>query len=453
MRLSKVTRHEFAWQWRQKYRGSYNASQTRHYGSQGRAGSFGRNVLVLSAITLGAATVVSKTFGISYLPKLHADSGEDATQWSPLPTTVRSNSIPERGALISPKSTKFVQDADHSIPGQQSPPSQTKGHDGPDVTELPSTWQSMATNLTAMKDGFVNFDLSKLGDKITDVIIPSWARMLPGFIQKLQDELDMSPQSLAYEIWQEAHDPEINPEIMWEATVRVSNELCQEEQDFLRKRKILTTKALAKYLDVPEDDIHPDDVPVIAMCGSGGGLRALVAGASSYLSAQEAGLFDCVTYTAGVSGSCWLQTLYYSSLGCQDHECLIHHLKHRLGVHIAFPPAALALLDSAPTNKYLLSGIIEKHKGLPNAEFGLVDIYGLLLAARLMIPKGELGVDDRDLKVSNQRQYIDQGQHPLPIYTAVRHEIPLEAVSGKSKHISPIVRARQTVLTRCTRYV
>ena len=61
---------------------------------------------------------------------------------------------------------------------------------------------------------------------------------------------------------------------------------------------------------------------------------------------------------------------------------------------------------------------------MPDADFGLVDIYGLLLAARLMIPKGELNVSDTDLKVSNQRYAIEDGNAPLPIYTAVRHEIP-----------------------------
>lgn len=53
--------------------------------------------------------------------------------------------------------------------------------------------------------------------------------------------------------------------------------------------------ALAKYLDVPEKDVHPEDVPTIAMVGSGGGLRALVAGTGSMLAAYEDGLFDCVT--------------------------------------------------------------------------------------------------------------------------------------------------------------
>lgn len=43
-----------------------------------------------------------------------------------------------------------------------------------------------------------------------------------------------------------------------------------------------------------------------------------------------------------------------------------------------------------------------------------------------MIPRDELSVDDRDLKLSNQRLYISSGANPLPIYAAVRHEIPLE---------------------------
>lgn len=65
-------------------------------------------------------------------------------------------------------------------------------------------------------------------------------------------------------------------------------------------------------------------------CGSGGGLRALVAGAASYLSAQE--VVDCATFTAGVSGSCWLQTLYNSSIGGCRFDKIIDHLKRRIGV-------------------------------------------------------------------------------------------------------------------------
>ena len=294
-----------------------------------------------------------------------------------------------------------------------------------------SAWANFSRDFNSVRQGIARVEWAGVGDKITDVLLPSWARMIPDAIQKLQFEVSMKPGTLADEVWQEAHDAGINPEISWDATVRVGNDLCQEERAFRRKRQAYVIKALAKYLDIEEKDVHPEDVPVIAMCGSGGGLRALVAGTSSYLSAQEAGLFDCVTYTAGVSGSCWLQALYNSSIAGQDHERLIHHLKSRIGTHIAFPPDALKLVTSAPTNKFLLSGYIEKLKGDPKADFGLVDVYGLLLAARLLVPHGDLAVCDRDLKLSNQRALVDDGKHPLPIYTAVRHEIPLDEAAEK----------------------
>jgi phospholipase A2 len=332
-----------------------------------------------------------------------------------------------------------------STSGEQKPPPQTRRvtneGDETKVEEQQSAWQtitkkiyevpqsvgSLPQSVTSLPESVSSLpqSVSSLGDSIVDYVVPSWAKMLPGFVRKLQSELSMDPGSLAEEIWYEANDPETNPEIIWDASVRVSEDLCAEEKRFRDKRHIFTKRGLARYLDIPEDKIHPEDVPIIAMCGSGGGLRALVAGSSSYLSAHEQGLFDCVTYTAGVSGSCWLQTMYYSNIAQRSHARLIRHLKNRLGVHIAFPLDALELVASAPTNKYLLGGLVEKAKGTPDADFGIVDVYGILLAARLLVPKGELSVDAYDFKVSNQRRYTDDGSQPMPIYTAVRHEIPL----------------------------
>lgn len=278
--------------------------------------------------------------------------------------------------------------------------------------------------------------------KVLDYILPEWSHLVPGFFNKLQRELSMAPGSLAGEIWEEAHDPSINPEIQHAATVRVSNDLCDEEKQYLARRKRISRMALAKYLGLDEDEVHEDDVPTIAMCGSGGGLRALVAGTGSMLATEEDGLFDCVTYTSGVSGSCWLQALYHSSFAQGSLSSVLEHLKARLDVHIADPPVALSSVVSAPTNKYLLSGLVEKLKGDPKASYGLVDIYGILLAARLLVPKGELAVDSRDFKLSNQRQNIKYGQHPLPIYTAVRHEIPdaLEVTGSSTANAEDAVK-------------
>jgi phospholipase A2 len=306
-----------------------------------------------------------------------------------------------------------------------------------DGKDYGSIWNNIIHKLDGVKQTVGSGDWVDVGS-LTN-IIPDWTQFLPATVQKLQRELSLAPGSLADDIWKEAQDPDINPEILRDAEVRVSGNLCDEEKEFRRQRQKKVAKALSSYLNIPEEDIHPDDVPVIAMCGSGGGLRALVAGTGSYLAAQEAGLWDCVTYTAGVSGSCWLQTLYHSSIAQRNFDKLVDHLKSRLGVHIAFPPAALELLTTAPTNKFLLSGFVEKLKGDPGADFGLVDIYGMLLAARLLVPRGELGVSDADFKLSNQRANLVNGSHPLPIYTAVRHEIPiLDEANDKAKsHPTP----------------
>ena len=297
------------------------------------------------------------------------------------------------------------------------------GSGEPAVAGDGSAWFNFASGFESLS-AVTDIEWTKVPDKVVGYIVPEWSRSIPGHMRKLQREMSMAPGSLADEIWQEAHDPSLNPEIRYAAKVRVSNDLCDEELEFLSRRRRVTRAALARYLGIDEKDIHPDDVPVIAMCGSGGGLRALVATAGSASAASDAGLFDCFTYLAGVSGSCWLQTLYFSSITGQSADKLIEHLKARLDVHIAYPPVAFSSLTSAPTNKYLLSGLVEKLKGDPKSSFGLVDVYGLLLAARLLVPRGELGVNEADFKLSHQQRYLKYGQNPLPIYTAVRHEIP-----------------------------
>ena len=132
-----------------------------------------------------------------------------------------------------------------------------------------------------------------IGDKITDRFIPKWAQDLPDYVAKLQREMNMARGSLAEEVWQEAQDEDIHPELALNARVRVGRHLCRDEMAFVRRRKMYTSRALANYLEIPEADVDPRDVPTIAVCGSGGGLRALVAGAASYLSVGKNPLGAC----------------------------------------------------------------------------------------------------------------------------------------------------------------
>ncbi|KAL8696742.1 MAG: hypothetical protein Q9201_007502, partial [Fulgogasparrea decipioides] len=352
---------------------------------------------------------------------------------------------------IEPRPTPFHKTRSENTSSHDASPEPTTASKDDDVPLFEAdpdsgAWASLSERVSNARIALSAINWSRVGDDIRDSLLPHWAKDLPAYFLKLQRELEMAPGSLADEIWQEAQDPWLNPEIARLAKVRISGDLCDEEKVFLQRRKRHTTRALAKYLGIPENEVDPEDVPTIAMCGSGGGLRAMVAGTSSYASVQEAGLYDCVTYTAGVSGSCWLQALYYSTVGKQNYGTLLEHLKRRIGVHIAYPPAALGLLTAAPTNKFLLSGIVEKVKGDPTAEFGLVDVYGILLAARLLVPRGELGVDSRNLKLSNQQVYLQEGAHPLPIYSAVRHEIPVEetesSIKGDERSVSQATKEK-----------
>ena len=367
----------------------------------------------ITFVVLGSAAGI-----LLHNPPIRSDSS-NKTQW---PTT---------RPLIASRSHEHKKQ-EH---GDEGPiPADSKDEEVPLFGDEDSAaWATFSSRFATMRDSITSFHWSGLADKIADQILPAWAQILPDYVAKLQREIEMAPGSLAEEIWQDAQDPDLHPNIKWDATVRISRDLCPDEIAFISQRKEYTRRALASYLEIPEAEVYPQDVPTIAMCGSGGGLRALVAGAASFLSSQEAGLFDCATYTAGVSGSCWLQTLYFSSLNGRRHGNIIEHLKRRIGVHIAYPPSFLELLTRAPTNKFLLSGPIEKLKGDPDAEFGLVDVYGVLLSSRLLVPRDELSVNNNDLKLSNQRSFLAEGAHPLPIYCAVRHEIPIEEEKTKGE--------------------
>ena len=111
---------------------------------------------------------------------------------------------------------------------------------------------------------------------------------------------------------------------------------------------------------------------------------------------------------------------------------MITHFKARLGTSFTDPSAALPLFKERPTNKYLLRGLVERFKQ-GYTELGIVDIFGTLVSSRILVPANELDVRDDWLKLSNQRKYVDDGSEPLPIYTAVRHEIPVKAVSKDEK--------------------
>lgn len=120
------------------------------------------------------------------------------------------------------------------------------------------------------------------------------------------------------EVKRDLSDPVLYPELEKDAFLRRNNELSEQEVAFMRARRdhIVATGALKRFLQLDErEEVHPDDIPVIGLGGSGGGYRACL-GFLAYIEEmqQEAGeggegektsLWDLVMFVAGVSGSCW----------------------------------------------------------------------------------------------------------------------------------------------------
>ncbi len=49
-----------------------------------------------------------------------------------------------------------------------------------------------------------------------------------------------------------------------------------EEKGYLSERKCHVRDAFERYLGLDASQVHPDDIPIIAFGGSGGGYRAMI---------------------------------------------------------------------------------------------------------------------------------------------------------------------------------
>ncbi|KGL83827.1 Cytosolic phospholipase A2 beta, partial [Tinamus guttatus] len=183
--------------------------------------------------------------------------------------------------------------------------------------------------------------------------------------------------------------------------VRLAFDLCSEETNFLQKRKKFVSSALKKALNL-QQDLQDHEVPVVAVMTTGGGTRALTSLLGNLLGLQKSGLLDAISYITGSSGSTWtLSHLYQSSdwshkdLSGPISEVRRHMTKCKLSCF------------SLESFKYYDKELkLRKQEGYQTSS---VDFWGLLLEKALNDGKNEH-------KLSDERQALDQGQNPLPIY-------------------------------------
>ena len=158
-----------------------------------------------------------------------------------------------------------------------------------------------------------------------------------------------------------------------------------------------------------------------------------------------------------IPGSCWALSVLYSGIAGESPHDLARHLKERISTSY-LDITTLEALTNPPTNKvahlnliahsiadlqcsphHLVStgrqscepsqqqitnlpqsGILRKASG-PTGIGSLVDVYGTLLASRLLVPTDASKLDPRCLSLHLLRRNVDNGQFPLPIFTAIQH--------------------------------
>lgn len=266
-------------------------------------------------------------------------------------------------------------------------------------------------------------------------------------IQALLVAIGRGPGSLYAEIVEESKNA---PEMNWDARVRLGEDLCVAEKAYLRERKRRMKTSFANFLGVDEKEIHPEDIPIVAIAASGGGYRAMTNTAGSLVGAKEMGLLDCITYMAGISGSCWALGVLYSGIpavkgSVPDPRRAAEHIKDRVSKTF-FDTVTLDLLTTPPTNKYLLSGLLLKVTA-PLGSVSLTDIYGTLISSRLFVPSDLDALDPDNLSLHKFRRFVDSGAMPLPIFTAIQHEIPPDTQKSLTE-----VEEQRDYLVDSTRY-
>lgn len=129
---------------------------------------------------------------------------------------------------------------------------------------------------------------------------------LKGFVKDLKATSQSAARlvSLESRLTKELDDPARFPEIARQAVVRKGLDLCPEETVYVAARRARVRYKFARYMGLDAAQVHPDDIPTVAFGGSGGGYRAMLAFLGYSLAMKEAGMWDLLTYVAGVSGSC-----------------------------------------------------------------------------------------------------------------------------------------------------
>uniref|UniRef100_A0A8D2D632 Phospholipase A2 group IVC n=1 Tax=Sciurus vulgaris TaxID=55149 RepID=A0A8D2D632_SCIVU len=169
--------------------------------------------------------------------------------------------------------------------------------------------------------------------------------------------------------------------------------LQEEERAAVQKRSDQVLRALQGL------HVQAKQAPVIAVLGSGGGLRAHIAYLGVLSELRRQGLLDAVTYLAGVSGSTWAMSSFYAKDG--NTEDIEAELKRRF--------------DQREWDwRRSLEETVRSARTLEN--YSLTDFWAYLVVSK---QTREL----QDSHLSSMKTCVDEGMMPYPIFAAIDNDL------------------------------
>ncbi|KAM8921251.1 cytosolic phospholipase A2 zeta [Pelodytes ibericus] len=186
--------------------------------------------------------------------------------------------------------------------------------------------------------------------------------------------------------------------------VRLGFELSDGERDYLHKRKAVASQCLRETLELHRDP-GGEEVPVIAVLGSGGGTRAMTSFYGSLLGLQDLKILDAVAYLSGVSGSTWCMATLY-----EDPDWSQKDLREPISRARTSVTASKSGAFSAERLRHCTQELMMMEKDGHKVNF--TDLWGLVI-------EYFLHQQENPAKLSDQRLCVMSGQNPYPIYAGV----------------------------------
>ncbi|XP_051780249.1 cytosolic phospholipase A2 gamma-like [Erpetoichthys calabaricus] len=188
--------------------------------------------------------------------------------------------------------------------------------------------------------------------------------------------------------------------------VRFSKGLSAGERLAVEERKIKCAEALGK---LPAMHITEDQVPVIAVLGSGGGIRAMLSLLGSLSGLQEIGVLDCVTYICGVSGSTWaMSSLCENPEWTKDLESLTKDICSKV---VRQDASWEKIIDIIFEEERLRKRLVEAAR---KNDFSLTDVWAAAVSYLI-------GKENTHFLSSHQKS-VKRGINPYPVYAAINKE-------------------------------